>query len=68
MGTIVEFRLLVLYSLKYSSKAESPTNRSTTSQQNHLFIYLFILFLFFIFYFYFFSIYLQKADITVLSA
>ena len=65
MGTIVEFRLLVLDSLKYSSKAESPINRSakavigrnlTTSQHNHLFIYLF------------FIIYLQKTGITVLSA
>ena len=51
MGTIVEFRLLVLDSLKYSSKAESPVNRSvkavisrnlTASRDNHLFIYLFI--------------------------
>ena len=51
MGTIVEFRLLVLNSLKYSSKAESPINRSakaviksnlTTSRHNHLFIYLFV--------------------------
>ena len=60
MGTIVEFRLLVLDSLKYSSKAESPINRSakavisrnlSTSRHNHLFIYLFVfLFLFFIFY------------------
>ena len=61
MGTIVEFRLLVLDSLKYSSKAESPINRSakavisrnlTTSQHNHLFIYLFIYFI--LFYFIFF--------------
>ena len=29
MGTIAEFQLLVLDSLKYSSKAESPINRST---------------------------------------
>ena len=28
MGTIVEFQLLVIDSLKYSSKAESPINRS----------------------------------------
>ena len=51
MDTIAEFRLLVLDSLKYSSKAESPINRSTkavisrsltTSRHNHLFIYLFI--------------------------
>ena len=60
MGTIVEFRLLVLDSLKYSSKAESPINKSakavismnlTTSRHNHLFIYFVFLFLFFIFYF-----------------
>ena len=51
MGAIVVFRLLVLDSLKYSSKAKSPINRSaraviskrfTTSQHNHLFIFLFI--------------------------
>ena len=58
MGTIVEFRLLVLDSLKYSSKAESPINRFakavisrnlTTSRHNHLlFIYLFIFFYSFI--------------------
>ena len=56
MGTIVEFRLLVLDSLKYSSKGESPIDRSTkavitrnlaASQHNHLFIYLFIYFVFF---------------------
>ena len=48
MGTVVEFRLLVLESLKYSSKAESPINRSaksvisrnlTTSRHNHLFMF-----------------------------
>ena len=77
MGAIAEFRLLVLDSLKYSSKAESPINRSakavisrnlTTSRHNHLFIYFvfLFLFLFFIFYFYFFFIYLQKTGITVL--
>ena len=63
MGTIVEFRLLVLDSLKYSSKAESHINRSakavisrnlTTSRRNHLLIYFAFLFLFFIFYFYFY--------------
>ena len=69
MGTIVEFRLLVLDSLKYSSKAESPINRSakavisrnlTTTEHDHLFIYFVFLFLFlffifiFIFYFLFF--------------
>ena len=61
MGTIAEFRLLVLDSLKYSSKAESPINISVkavisrnlpTSQHNHLFIYLFFIFIF-IFYFLF---------------
>ena len=55
MDTIAEFRLLVLDSLKYSSKAESPINRSTkavisrsltTSRHNHLFIYLFYLFIY----------------------
>ena len=63
MGTIVEFRLLVLDSIKYSSKAESPINRSakavismnlTTSRHSHLFIYFVFLFLFFIFYFFIF--------------
>ena len=29
MGTIVEFRILVLNSLKYSSKAEPPINKSS---------------------------------------
>ena len=57
MGTIVEFRLLVLYSLKYSSNAESRINRSakavisrnlTTSRHNHLFV-LFICFIYFYF-------------------
>ena len=51
MVTIVEFQLLVLDSLNYSSKLESPINSSakavisrnlTPSWQNHLFIYLFI--------------------------
>ena len=69
MGTIVEFRLLVVDSLKYSSKAESPINRSakavisrnlTTSRHNHLFIYFVFLFLFFIFYFYFFHIFTEN--------
>ena len=55
MGTIVQFRLLVLDSLKYSSKTESPINKSTkavisrnltTSQHNHLSIYLFFFYLF----------------------
>ena len=45
MDIIVEFQLLVLDSLKYSSKAESPINKSakavisgnlTTSRHNHL--------------------------------
>ena len=40
MGTIAEFRLLVLDSLKYSSKAESPINRSA----KHVYIYMFILY------------------------
>ena len=73
MSTIAEFRLFVLDSLKYSSKAESPINRSTkavisrnltTSRQNHLFIYLFIcLFInfFFNFLFYFSYIYRKQA-------
>ena len=60
MGTIVQFWLLVLDSLKYSSKMESPINRFTkavisrnlnTTWHNHLFIYLFFYFYFlFIFY------------------
>ena len=47
MGTIVEFRLLVLDSLKYSSKAESSINRSAKAvisrnlRHNHLFIFIF---------------------------
>ena len=45
MGTIAEFRLLVLDLLKYSSKAESPINKYAkadisrnlaTSRHNHL--------------------------------
>ena len=65
MGTIAEFRLLVLDSLKYSSKAESPISRYakavisrnlTTSRRNHLFIY-FIFYLFIIFVFYLFLIF-----------
>ena len=61
MGTIAEFRFLVLDSLKYSSKAESLINRSakavinrdlTTSRHNHLFIYLLIYFIFILFYFF----------------
>ena len=79
MGTTVEFRLLILDSLKCSSKAESPINRSakavisrnlTTSRHNHLFIYLFyfyfILFIFlsiFNFLFHFSSIY-RKQTLT----
>ena len=75
MGTIVEFQLLVLDSLKYSSKAESPINRSakavissslTTSQHNHLFIYLFFIIIFI--YLFFFSMYLRKTGIIVFSA
>ena len=51
MGAIVESPLLVLNSRKYSSKAESPINRSakvvitrnlTVSRHNCLFIFLFI--------------------------
>ena len=51
MGTIVDFQLLILDSLKCSSKAESPINRSAkavisrnliASRHNHLFIFLFI--------------------------
>ena len=54
MGTIVEFRLLVLDSLKYSSEAESPVNRSAKAviTRNLLvdtLIYLFIYFIFYIF-------------------
>ena len=75
MGTKEEFRFLILDSLKYSSKVESPVNRSakavinrniTTSRHNNLFNFLFIylLFLFFILFFY---IYLLKTGITVLS-
>ena len=53
MGAIVEFGLLVLDSLKYSSKVDSPINRSAkavisrnlaTRRHNHLFrffIYIF---------------------------
>ena len=75
MGSIVEFRLFVLDWLKYSSKAESPINRSakavmsrnlTTSRLNHLFI--FFIYLFFIFIFYFIFYILQKTGITTLSA
>ena len=76
MGTKVEFRFLVLDSLKYSSKAESTINRSanavistslTTSRHNHLFNFLSIYLLFLFFYFTFY-IYLQKTGIIVLSA
>ena len=58
MGTKVEFRHLVLDSLKYSSKAESPINRSakavisrnlTTSRHNHLFVFYLFIYLFIIF-------------------
>ena len=79
MGTIVQFRLLVLDSLKYSSKTESPINKSTkavisrnltTSQHNHLSIYLFIFLficlfinypfvLFYFILFYFFSVFFK---------
>ena len=67
MGTIVEFRLFILDSRKYSSKVESPVNRSakavisrnlTTSLHNHLFIYFVFLFLFFVFYFHFYFLFL----------
>ena len=56
MCTIVQFRILVLDSLKYNSKWKSPINRSfkavisrvlTTSRHNHLFIFLSIFFFFF---------------------
>ena len=52
MGTIVEFRLLVLDSLKYSSEAESPVNRSakTVITRNLLVDTLNYLFIYFIFY------------------
>ena len=79
MGTIVQFRLLVLDSLKYSSKTESPINKSTkavisrnltTSQHNHLSIYLFFFLficlfinypfvLFYFILFYFFSVFFK---------
>ena len=58
MGTVVEFQLLVLHSLRM----ESPINRSakavisrniTTTRQIHLFIFLFIHYLLFSFHFYF---------------
>ena len=64
MGTIVEFRLLVLDSLRYSSKAESPINRSpkavisrnlTTSGHNHLFSFFLLSFLIFYFIFHIFT-------------
>ena len=57
MGTIVEFRPLVLDSLKYSSKAESRINRSSvgTLLLVDTIIYLFIIcLLFFLFFFYFY--------------
>ena len=70
MSTIVEFRLLVLDSLKYCSKAESPINRSakavisrtlTTSRHNHLFIYLFFFILYlFIYLLIFFPIFTEN--------
>ena len=58
--TIVHFRFLVLGSLKYSSKAESPINKSVeavirknppTSRHNHLFIHLFAFICLFIYLF-----------------
>ena len=67
MGTIVEVCLHFLNSLKYSSKVESPINRSakavisrnlTTSRDNHLFIFFIFLFFIFIFHFYFFFYFL----------
>ena len=65
MGTMAEFGLLVLDSLKYSSKAESPINRSAKaaisrnliiSGHNHLLFYFLLfsfLYLFLTFYFIF---------------
>ena len=54
MGTVVDFRLLVLDSLKYSSKGESPINRSTKAVISmnftpSLHIYLFIYLFFYLF-------------------
>ena len=69
MGAVVEFQLLFIDSLKYSSKAELPIDRSakavisknlTTSRHNHLLTYFVFLFLFFIFYFYFFHIFTEN--------
>ena len=66
MSTIVEFRLLVLNSLKYSSKAELPINRSakaiisrnlTTSHHNYFFISLFLYLVIYLF-IYLFDFYL----------
>ena len=72
MGTIVGFLLLVLESLKYSSKAETPINRSTKESSvgtlllvdtiTDLFI-LFVFFLFFPFYFYFYFLFLFFSHI-----
>ena len=69
MGTIVEFRLLALDSLKYSSKEESPINRPTkavisrnltTSRHYHLFIYLFVYLLLLFYYYYIFHIFTEN--------
>ena len=66
MSLHLNLLMFILDSLNYSSKAESPIHGSakavisrnlTTSQHNHLFIFLFIYF-----------IYLQKTGIIVLSA
>ena len=73
MGTVVEFRLLVLDSLKYSSTTVSPINRSTKAVISRnlttsLFIYLLIYYFFFLSFldfFVLFLIYLQKTSITV---
>ena len=69
MDTIVGFRFLVLDSLKYSSKAESPINRSTeavisknltTSQHNHFFSIFFLFSIIFYFFILFLYIYIKE--------
>ena len=64
MGTVLEIRLLVIDSVKYSSKTESSINRFaeavisrnlTTSGRNHLFIYLFTYLFIYLFIFHIFT-------------
>ena len=67
MGTIVEFQLLVLDSLRYSSKTESPINRSAEAVicRSLVFIYLLsFLFLFFLNSLFYFS-YEQETSVCV---